>query len=248
MITFPDPLRVADATFLIRPLVRAPGATAGLHVNSMVILGAQPMIVDTGPALGREAWCEQVFGLVDPDDVRWVFVSHDDVDHTGNLQVVLDECPQARLVTSLLDGDRFPIGDRELRLLRPPVFDCPATRGLFDPVTGVYWAADAFGCAVTEFVDHAGELPPEAWAEGMSELALSVSPWLSVADPTRFGRWVDRVSGLDPSIVVGAHGPVLCGSTVDAAVSRLRQLPGSPEAPASGHDLFQETLALLQPV
>jgi flavorubredoxin len=26
-----------------------------------------------------------VFSLVDPKDVQWIFLSHDDVDHSGNL-------------------------------------------------------------------------------------------------------------------------------------------------------------------
>ena len=58
-----------------------------MHLNSLVIQGPEPVIVDTGAALLREQWAEQVFGLVEPDAVRWIFLSHDDADHTGNLDV-----------------------------------------------------------------------------------------------------------------------------------------------------------------
>ena len=81
------------------------------------------------------------FGLVDPADVRWVFLSHDDSDHTGNLAPVLDLCPNATLVTSWFanermsgdlvvpphrqrwvnDGESFDAGDRTLR--RGPAAD-----------------------------------------------------------------------------------------------------------------------------
>ena len=42
------------------------------------------------------------------------------------------------------DGESFDVGDRMLQAVRPPVFDSPTTRGLFDPTTGVYWASDGF--------------------------------------------------------------------------------------------------------
>jgi len=266
MITFPDPLRVADATFLIRPLLQVPGAPTAMHLNSMVIVGAQPVIVDTGPAIGRAAWCEQVFGLVDPEDVRWVFLSHDDCDHAGNLAVVMEQCRHATLVTGygdhrmcadaampggrqrrIGDGERIPIGDRDLVALRPPVFDSPTTRGLFDPSTGVYWASDAFGSPVTEVVDHADQLPAAEWSARCDEFAMRLSPWLSVADPVRFGRWVDRLAIASPSVIVGAHGPMLSGPTLDAAVAGLRRLPGRPEPASATHDVLRETLALLEP-
>jgi len=99
-ITFPDPLRIADGTYLIRPLGQAPGAPVAMHVNSLVIQGAEPVIVDTNARLLREPWAEQVFSLVEPQDVKWIFLSHDDTDHAGNLDFVLERCPNATLVTS----------------------------------------------------------------------------------------------------------------------------------------------------
>ena len=42
------------------------------------------------------------------------------------------------------DGEVLDVGDRTLRRVRPPIFDSPTTRGLFDPTTGVYWASDSF--------------------------------------------------------------------------------------------------------
>ena len=51
---------------------------------------------------------EQVFGLVDPEDVRWVFLSHDDGDHTGALHDVLDLCPNATLVLNFSDRQARP--------------------------------------------------------------------------------------------------------------------------------------------
>ena len=150
----------------------------------MVILGAEPMIVDTGTPANREQWLEDVFSLVEPDDVRWVFLSHDDVDHSGNLDEVMTACPNATArcatgrwssgtptaSTSRSTGaggswtaSRFDVGDRTLHALRPPVYDSPTTRGLFDPTTGVYWAVDTFATPLPDPHMGVADLDPEFW-------------------------------------------------------------------------------------
>src|SRR5262245_33269880 len=98
MYTVPDPIRIAEATYLVRPLVQLPGTSLSRHVNSLVIQGPEAVIVDTGSARFRDDWIEQVFGLVDPQDVRWIFLSNSDRDHTGNVAAALEACPRAMVV------------------------------------------------------------------------------------------------------------------------------------------------------
>ena len=87
-----------------RDLGHPPGAAGAaaqpleVFLNSMVIRGAEPVIVDTGTPANRKQWLEDVFSLVEPNDVRWIFLSHDDVDHTGNLDEALSMCPNAKVV------------------------------------------------------------------------------------------------------------------------------------------------------
>jgi hypothetical protein len=160
-VSTPRPVPVAEETWLIPHLVPA-GPGAFLPVNSLVIRGAEPVIVDTGAPIHRESWLEQVFSLVEPADVRWIFLSHDDGDHRGGLQDILARCPQATLVTNwfaterialeeelpldrmvwLDNGDAFHAGHRELRLLRPPIFE-PTTAACSAPAPGC-WAVGSF--------------------------------------------------------------------------------------------------------
>jgi hypothetical protein len=94
-----DPYRIATDTWIIPQIVPAgPGVLAS--VNSMVIAGAEPVLVDTGCAVNRDGWLDQAFSIVDPADVRWVFISHADRDHIGNLDAVLAACPQATVITT----------------------------------------------------------------------------------------------------------------------------------------------------
>src|SRR5688572_28908977 len=91
------PTKIAADTYVIHSVQEALGQPLFVHLNSMVILGAEPVIVDTGTVANRRQWLEDVFALVEPDDVRWIFLSHDDVDHTGNLDEAMSACPNAKL-------------------------------------------------------------------------------------------------------------------------------------------------------
>ena len=78
-----------------------------VSINSMVIRGAEPLVLDTGTLANRAAWLADLTSLLDPAEVRWVFLSHDDDDHTGNLAQVLELCPAATLVTSWAAAERM---------------------------------------------------------------------------------------------------------------------------------------------
>jgi flavorubredoxin len=204
------------------------------------------MIVDTGTIANREQWLKDVFSLVEPEDVRWIFLSHDDVDHTGNLDETLSACPNAQLVCNwamverhtncfefplprcrwIVDGEDLDIGDRTLRALRPPVYDSPTTRGLFDPTTGVYWAVDSFATPLPDPQLGIADLDPEFWEHGLMLFAMGgVSPWLSLVDEAKYGAYVDRVQHLDITTVACCHSPVIEGPFIDRAFARIRELP-----------------------
>jgi flavorubredoxin len=260
-----DPLQAAPETFLIRSAQPALGAPMTVGINSVVIRGAEPVLVDTGSLANRDGWRSDVFSLVDPADVRWIFLSHEDPDHIGNLVLALDECPNATLVTTWAaterlsceiglppervrwvdDGESFDAGDRTLRAVRPPVYDGPATRGLFDPVTRVYWSSDAFATPMgSEPVDHVGDLPAPMWSEGMAVFHHhALSPWLGIVDRERYAADVRRVRSLDPAVVVGCHTPVIDGDHVDAAFELLAALPGVVPPPHPDQTALEAALA-----
>lgn len=258
----PSPELIAPETFLIPHLALAPDGLF-LPVNSMVIRGREPVIVDTGAPLFREQWLEKVFAVVEPEDVRWIFLSHDDGDHTGALFDVLERCPQATLVTNFFSVERlrlekpalplermrwvepggsFDAGDRMLKLFRPPVFDGPTSRGLFDPKSGAMWIVDSFACFTPGTLD-ADEMPQELLAQVMPALSSAVSPWHAWLDPATFNRHVDTVEALGASTVASAHGPVLRGERLDDAFDRTRAMAAMPIIPTPGQELLDSLLA-----
>lgn len=247
------PYQVAPDTFVIPELVPGPPGTY-VALNSMVITGAEPVIVDTGNELSRTQWMEAAFSIVDPADVRWVFLSHDDHDHIGNLTAVLDACPQATLITNWftvertvramelpLDrmrwvnpGESFDAGDRTLVAVRPPIFDSPTTRGLYDAKTGVYWAVDSFASLLPDHVTDTDDVPHELWQESFAFFAQMVSPWVEMTAPAKFAATVDAIAALDITAAVGGHMARLQGPRLHEAMTILRTLPTMPMAPLPG--------------
>jgi flavorubredoxin len=258
------PTRVGPDTWVIHQVQHALGAPLSVYLNSMVIAGSEPAIVDTGSINNRDQWLEDVFGIVDPSDVRWVFLSHDDSDHTGNLAPVMEACPNATLVCSwtvverfsnafrfplercrwLNDGQAIDVGDRRILAVRPPVYDSPATRGFLDERTGVYWGVDAFAApCLADPVPTVADLDPGFWAEGMATFTHhALSPWVALVDRHRFAAEVDRVQALDMTTIATAHSPLITAGSVADAFALLRGLPDAPVAPVPDQAILDSAL------
>ncbi len=259
------PTEVAAETFLIHNHQGEGTAPVVVALNSMVIRAAEPVVIDTGVAENRDQFFDDVFGLVDPTDVRWVYVSHDDADHVGNLNELMAACPNATLITNWFmiermgeslevpptrwrwigDGESFDAGDRTLHAVRPPIFDSPTTRGLFDPTTGVYWASDSFATPMLTPVADVSELDPEFWEQGIWTFDNYVSPWLALVDDARFQRTVDRVEQLGASTILGCHTPAIGSAHVARAIAMSRRSPVAafdPQPDQTVLDEIQRTL------
>jgi flavorubredoxin len=251
------PHAVTDDAWLIPTLAAEPsGAFVGAH--SLVIRGAQPAIVDTGASLVRDAWLENAFSVVEPEDVRWIVLSHDDHDHLGNLEPVLHRCPNATLVASFaitarlsgdielpiermrwLDvGESLDLGDRTLTAVRPPMFDSPATRGFYDSTNRMLWAADCFGALVPGVVHEAADVPTELWEGSFAVLNSWNTPWLEWVDVDRFAAHVRTTASLPLDVVASAHGPVLRGDQIALAFARTLDLAAQPAVPQPGSELL----------
>ncbi|HZS15317.1 MAG TPA: MBL fold metallo-hydrolase [Candidatus Dormibacteraeota bacterium] len=245
------PLRIAEETYVLPFTFPVPGLGL-LQVNPMVIRAEQPVLVDTGPPVFREQYLEAAFSLVDPKAVRWVFLSHDDRDHSGNLMQVLDLCPNARLATTFIgvgrmgeewqlplprvvlvnDGESFDAGDRTLTAIRPPLFDAPGTRGLWDSTTGVYYSVDSFGAFIPAQCEQMADVPEDAYQRGFAIFNRINHPWHEVSDGDRLAAQVDRVRRLDARAIVSYHGPTahhrsaqLCDALVATAAMEPMPLP-----------------------
>jgi glyoxylase-like metal-dependent hydrolase (beta-lactamase superfamily II) len=203
-----------------------------LPVNAFVIKAKQPVLVDTGLAALRQPFLEALSRSIDPGELRWIWLSHMDADHLGNLDDVIALAPQARVITNFLGmaklalrgfdvarvhllepGARIDAGDRELVPLKPAYYDAPETIGFFDARTRVLFSADAFGTLMQGPAPEAAAIAPQALADGMITWAAIDAPWLGMIDRGTFGRSLDAIERLDSAAIISGHLPVACGIT-----------------------------------
>src|SRR5215211_6579880 len=167
------PTQVAPDTFVIHQVQPALGAPLFVYINSLVILGEQPMIIDTGTPANREQWLKDAFTLVDPDEVQWVYLSHDDVDHAGNLDEVMTACRNATLVCN------WAMVERHTNCFNFPLERC---RWVMD--------GETLATPLPDPEATVADLDEEFWLGSMTLFALgAVSPWLSMLDPAKYAQY-----------------------------------------------------------
>lgn len=257
-----QPLQIAAETFVIQDH-QTVGGEGVLHVNSMLIRGAEPTVIDTGASRNRDDFLNDLFTLVEPADIRWLFLSHDDADHVGNAAAVLRECPKATAVTTWIaaqrlaagghslpperccwldDGGVLDIGDRALVALCPPLYDAPGTRGLLDTSTNVFWTVDCFAAYVPAPTIDIDQLDLDVWDDGFVRFHQWNSPWIDAIDAGWWQRTITQLTSRQLTAIASAHGPVLRGTHLSRGIEALRELPALPMAKSPQHDLGEGAL------
>jgi flavorubredoxin len=260
------PHQIAPETFVIPWVLEAP-PVGYFPMNSLVIRAEEPVVIDTGSPADRQGWLENLASIVDPGDVRWIFLSHDDRDHAGNLLPALAACPNATLLTTWFsvgrmfeewvtplercrfvnEGDTFDAGDRRLVALRPPVFDNPTSRALFDERTGVLWSVDSFATNVPVPVIDSEELSDDAFRDGQMLGGPLVAPWHRWLDRDKFGRHISEIEALPIQVIAGCHTPAIRGPRIKAGFDLLRELPTAEGwSPYTQADLEQWSRAMTE--
>jgi hypothetical protein len=241
-----------------------------LPVNAFVVHAAQPMLIDTGLPTSSAELLDALWSEVDPADLRWVYLTHPDRDHTGSLMQVLEAAPQARLVTTFVGlgvlGIDFPItpdrvyllnpgqaldlGDRSMTCFRPPVFDSPATTGIQDSVTGTMFSSDCFGAPMPSAEAVRAEDVRDLVGDDLlaaQHLWVTVdSPWVAGVDRSRFTASLQPLRAMDPPVVLSTHLP----PARQAMPQLLEMLSSAPDAdPFVGPDqaALEQLLAGFEP-
>jgi len=196
-----------------------------LAVNAFVIKAEEPVLVDTGMGIDSEEFLKALESIIDPRDLKWVWLTHDDADHTGSIQKVLDAAPRARLAANSLavlrmstawpvpmdrvywlnPGDSIEVGDRKLTAVRPPLFDNPTTIGIYDGKSEAFFSADFFGAIIPSPAKNANDLTEGDLAQGMTNWASGDNPWVHMVEHGVFSRALDRIRQIGPKMIFSGH-------------------------------------------
>ncbi len=220
-----------------------------LAINAFVIHAAEPVLVDTGSVVESDDFMTALRSVIDPADLRWIWLTHTDFDHIGSLPRLLEENQQLRVITSFLGvgimglsgtplpmdrvylvnpGQTVDVGDRTLTAVKPPAFDNPITTGLRDGKSGIFFSSDCFGALLDEVPQSAEDLSDEALRQGQVFWATVDSSWLHQVDRAAFGSQLDRIRALEPTMVLSSHLPAARGSSLDRLLGALAEVPDAP--------------------
>jgi len=223
-------------------------------INAFVLKGSEPVLVDTGAVVESKDFMSTLRSVIDPADLRWIWLTHTDLDHIGSLHQLLAENPRIRVITTFLGvgimslsaplpmdrvylvnpGQKITVGDRTLTAFKPPAFDNPSTTGFYDDKSKILFSSDCFGALLSDVPQNAAELPEKALRDGQVFWATLDAPWLKKVDRGIFAGELDLVRRMEPEMILSSHLPAAPGHMTERL---LASLAAAPEAePFTGPD------------
>lgn len=141
------------------------GLQNGTTYNSFLIQGEQTALVDTSHEKFRQLYLDMIMGLIYPEQLDYLIISHTEPDHSGLVKDVLALAPQVTVVGSKVaiqflenwlhqpfkkqivkNGDRLDLGNGHvLEFVIAPNLHWPDTIFTYDALTQILYTCDAFG-------------------------------------------------------------------------------------------------------
>jgi len=234
-------------------------------VNAYVLKSKEPVLVDTGLHMDRDAFLTQLRSVIDPSELKWLWLTHPDQDHVGSFKALIDENPNLKIVTTFLGfgiislfeqvaldrvyflnpGETLDVGDRQLVAVKPPAFDNPATTGFFDTKSKALFSSDCFGALVQRPEVRAEEYSLDELREGQVLWSTVDAPWLHKVDQSKLNQELSQVRELEPSWLLSSHLPPT-NTLMESSLVSLSMVPEAapfigPNQPALEAMLAQMT-------
>ena len=256
-----EPYQAAPDVYVLPTYFPIPGIGL-LPINAFVIMAEEPVLVDTGIGIEGEGFLKALRSVIAPGDLRWVWLTHDDSDHTGSIQRVMELAPRARLLThalcairmsaawpvplhrvyALSPGESISVGDRKLMAIKPPLFDNPMSIGIYDDKSGCLFSVDSFGAILPGQGKTADDFPEEVLTQGIVAWHTIDSPWVHLVNKRKFSRALERIRQMAPGIILSGHLPPALGRT-DRLLEVLASLPMAQPFVAPNQAVFGQIVA-----
>ncbi len=214
-------------------------------VNAFVLHGSEPILVDTGTVVDSEEFMVALRSVIDPAELKWIWLTHTDFDHIGSLHRLLLAHPHIRVITTFLGvgimglssplpmdrvylvnpDQKITIGDRTLTAIKPPAFDNPSTTGFHDDRSGAFFSSDCFGALLQEVPNNAADLSDDELRAGQVFWATVDSPWLHKVDRVAFARELDGIAKLEPTMILSSHLPAAPADMTERILASIAAAP-----------------------
>jgi hypothetical protein len=233
-----------------------------IPVNAYVLKAQQPVLIDTGLHQDHEQFMAALASVIEPAEIKWLWLTHPDPDHVGSLRALVEGFPNIRVITTFVGlgmlslfnplppervyflnpGEELDIGDRKIVAMRPPTFDNPATTAMYDTKSRALFSSDSFGALLQAPADEAYAIGAKDLREGQLIWSTLDSPWLHKVDESKFGAELENIRKLDPTVVLSSHLPPARGM-LGQLLGALADAPKAPVFVGPSQAAFESMLA-----
>lgn len=234
---------------VVLPSCQASPGIGVLPVHAFLLRGTGAVLVDAGLATDGTAFLEALDSVVELPSLHATLLTHEDADHAGALEALVERAPRAKVVTTrtgagklaaqmslpperlclVAPGQRLEVGGRSFRVMRPPMYDSPATLMFLEEQEGLLFASDAFGAFVPANVESIDDLDRDQVLDGLSLFCRANSPWLARCDRGLYERELVALGDLGARWLFASHLPPARGPVLEEIFARARRLPEEGE-------------------
>ncbi len=259
-----DSYEVAPGIHVLPSQATIPGVGI-LPVNAFLVLGTEPLLVDTGFRTETDEFLHGLWSLVDPADLRYVLVTHDDAEHVGSIERVMEAAPRAQLLThalgalrmkltfdiplervhAIVPGDELRMGGRTFRVFRPLLYDNPMTLGLHDVEASLMLSVDTFGAILPRWEGLAGDYTAEELARSQLVWAGFDDPWVAHYERSAWDTMLQQTLSMESDLVLSSHLPPAKG-LFRQMLETLRTLPDVAPFVPPNQQMFAQIVAAMK--
>jgi len=195
----------------------------GTTYNAYLIVDKKVTLVDTVKHYLYNEMLARIKEIIDPSKIDYIVSNHVEMDHSGSLPKILNECHKAKIITStrgetglqrhykadwdftvVKSGDTLNIGKRTLHFVHTPMVHWPDSMVTYIPTDNLLLPNDAFGqhIASAERFDDAIE-----WGilkeEAAKYYANIVMPYGAQVE-----KALETLADLDIDMIAPSHGVI----------------------------------------
>lgn len=226
-----EPVKIADDIFWVGAIdwkirdFHGYTLRRGTTYNAYLVMGSDPILVDTVKAPFKDELLERVSKVVNPKDIRYIISNHSEMDHSGSLPQVVGEIQPEKVfasamglkalskhfgmdgeITAVGDGESIELGGINFTFLETRMLHWPDSMITYIPSKKFLFSQDGFGLHLASSERFADEIPEGIILEEAGRYFANILlPYSKIVK-----KLLSRVGelGLDIETIAPDHGPI----------------------------------------